>query len=74
MKLCTIDVEFYLILSTLYSNIRFFGFIKLYKKFHYCIFLLEQILVESHRELKLMCTTSKKNRCKCKNWLGLQVI
>ena len=60
--LCTVHI---------YSNIRFFGFIKLYKKSaDHCIFLHNQILVNSHWELNLTCT-SKKNKCKSNNWLGL---
>ena len=60
--LCTVHI---------YLNIRFFGFIKLYKKSaDHCIFLHNQILVNSHWELNLTCT-SKKNKCKSNNWLGL---
>ena len=33
------------------------------------MFFLDQILVNSHLELNLMCA-SKKHKCKSKNWRG----
>jgi len=52
-----------------YSNIRF-RIYQIVQKSDYFMFLLKQILVNSHWELNLMCT-SKKNKCKSKKWLGL---
>ena len=56
--------------GTHYSNIRSFRFFKFLKKSNHFMFFLGQILVNSHWELNLMCT-SKKNKCHSKFWLGL---
>ena len=52
------------------TNIRSFRFIKLYKKSDHFMFLLDQILVNSHWELNLMWISNKKKFIS-KNWLGL---